>query len=220
MTMDFEYIVKQYETKFREHGDSPAALLCPKGRQDLRFRAIESLLNRDRMTVLDYGCGLGHLFEYINAKNETINYFGIDIVPEFIFTCRQKYGKKADFRLIEPDERISGSFDIVFASGVFNIKAGIHSDSKEYAYRRIINLMAASKEVLVCDFLSGYVDFQQPDAQHFSVSEIADFCVRHLSRRFIIRHDLRPYEFTLIAFKDDEVAHPDSIFRSDTLRLP
>ena len=192
-------------------------MLCQKGRQDLRFRAIENHLDRDGLSVLDYGCGLGHLFEYINSRNPRIKYYGVDIVPEFVSACRKKYGKYANFDLIKHDEQISGTFDIVFASGVFNIKAGDELASKGYAYRRIKNLMEASSEVLICDFLSDFVDYRQADAQHFSVSEIAEFCVTQLSRRFMIRHDLRPYESTLVAMKDDELARPDSIFRSDAL---
>lgn len=65
------------------------------------------------------------------------------------------------------------------------------------------------------DFLSAFVDFQQDGGMHFGVDEIASFCVRDLSRRFQIRHDLLPYEFTLIAHRDGAVKHPESIFAAD-----
>lgn len=212
---NFRNITQQYLEQYRLHGDSPASLLCAKGRQDLRFRAIDQFIDRDGLKVLDYGCGLGHLREYLDRFDRDISYFGLDIVDEFISACRSKYGGRGEFQKVEPEMYIEGDFDITFASGVFNICSGDSLESRAYAYQRIENLFSITSSVLICDFLSGYVDFQQPDAQHFSVGEIADFCVERLSRRFVIRHDLRPYEFTLIVFKNDCIQKPDSIFCVD-----
>jgi len=215
MTLKFDGVVNQYTTKYLECGDSPVSLLCPKGRQDLRFRAIDEFITRDGITILDYGCGLGHLFSYLSEFEQRLTYVGVDMVSEFVSACTKKFSGQASFKLLPPEQEIPGGFDIVFASGVFNIKYGDPATSKQYVFERMQQLMAASTNVFICDFLSENVDFRQCGAQHFSVSEIAEFCVSRLSRRFVIRHDLRPYEFTLIAFKDDEVAHPASIFRSD-----
>jgi hypothetical protein len=84
--------------------------------------------------------------------------------------------------------------------------------SREYAFDRIRSLFGISRRALVCDFLTGYVDFQQDGAQHFSVAEISDFCVSKLTRRFVIRHDLLPYEFSLIAITQDKIVRPDNVY--------
>jgi SAM-dependent methyltransferase len=205
-----------YQAGYKDHGDSPAALLTPKGRNNLRFRALLPLIQKSGQSVLDYGCGLGYLFDYLQEHDRSVHYTGMDMLPEFVDVCRQKYGDRAEFQLIEAEQPLERKFDLVFASGVFNIRS--HADdvlSREYAAARLKHLFAAANVALVCDFLSPYVDYTQGDSQHFDTGFIAEFCARELSRRFIIRHDLLPYEYTLIAWRDDAILRPLNIFEVD-----
>ena len=211
----FEEIKGMYVEALRCHGDSPASLLTPKGRSHLRFRAIKEQVNKNELKILDYGCGLGYLYDYLSKTKFSFEYTGIDMVPQFIDSCKSKY-PKACFDLIDPTRPICGEYDIVFASGVFNLMT--HDSeiiSKEYALERIEYLFSITNEILVCDFLSSLVDFKQSKAQHFSPSEIVEFCSNKLSRRFKLRHDLLPYEMTLIVWKNDEIHRPDNIYSSD-----
>jgi SAM-dependent methyltransferase len=212
---DFEEIKTMYVDALQEHGDSPASLLTPKGRNHLRFRAIRELLNRNGLKILDYGCGLGYLYDYLSESNFPFDYTGIDMIPQFIEVCKIKY-PKARFEVIDPTRPVGGEYDIVFASGVFNLMS--HNSeiiSKEYALERIEYLFSLTNDILVCDFLSSLVDFKQAKAQHFSPSEILEFCSNKLSRRFHLRHDLLPYEMTLIVWKNDEIYKPDNIYSAD-----
>lgn len=216
MTDRFEEIRSMYRSGYRDHGDSPAALLTPKGRNHLRFRALLPLLDKPGLSVLDYGCGLAYLFDYLQGEGASVRYTGMDMMPEFIDVCRQKHGDKAEFQLVDAGQPLTGRFDLVFASGVFNIRS--HADdasSQAYATARLKQLFDAADVALVCDFLSPYVDFKQEDSQHFETGFIADFCARHLSRRFMIRHDLLPYEYTLIAWRDDRIIRPHNVFEVD-----
>jgi hypothetical protein len=114
---------------------------------------------------------------------------------------------------VDSNELLGKNYDIVFSSGVFNIKTDDNVEvSKKYAFERIKYLFQITNDVLICDFLSAFVDFQQSNSQHFSVQEIADFCVKHLGRKFQIRHDLLPYEFTLIVHKNSDIQKPENIF--------
>ncbi|MDG2422748.1 MAG: class I SAM-dependent methyltransferase [Phycisphaerales bacterium] len=213
MSNQFDKIKKAYEDSFKEHGDSPASLLCPKGRQHLRFSALDDLLGQSRMSVLDYGCGLGHLFKYLTRQGFDVDYHGVDIVPSFVDHCIEKHGASARFDVIDPEADVTERYDIVFASGVFNIKScDDAAEAKQYAFARIQQLYSISKKALVCDFLTSYVDFQQEGAQHISISDVADFCYESMTRRFVIRHDLLPYEFTLIARADNEIVRPDNVY--------
>lgn len=217
MSSKFQQIQRLYQSSFETHGDSPASLLTPKGRGNLRYRALESLITYPGMSVLDYGCGLGYALEYLLGLGKKISYTGVDVVPEFIDKCREKYCDTAQFFVLDPTEPIPGTYDIVFVSGVFNLRTHHNEDeSIAYATSRMRQLFDSSRIVLVCDFLSHYVDFQQPEAQHFATGFISDFCARELTRRFMIRHDLLPYEFTLIAWSNDSIERPQNIFEADT----
>ena len=53
------------------------------------------------LKLLDFGCGAGHLLEFIEAeKLNHIDYIGLDISPKFIALCRSKWPER-DF--IETD---------------------------------------------------------------------------------------------------------------------
>ena len=219
MGEQFEKIKLMYGDSYRRHGDSPASLLTPKGRSELRFRAIDPFVQGPDITsVLDYGCGLGYLFEYLQNERRKVSYCGMDVMPEFVDACIKKCPSGATFESIDPNASIGGHYDVVFSSGVFNLQT--HADvneSKAYAFDRLKQLFASASQVLVCDFLSPFVDFRQPDGQHFTIEEISEFCFLNLGRRFVIRHDLLPYEFTLIVWKDSEIKRPENIYLADCL---
>ncbi len=218
MSDRFEHIKSLYRSSYIQHGDTPSALLTPKGRNELRYRAVLPHLNRGGLSLLDFGCGLGYLLDYLNRVAPSVQYTGVDLTPEFVSACRQKFDPSAKFHHLDPHSPLSDQYDVVFASGVFNLKS--HSDplqSLDYAYSRIQQLFSACNEVLICDFMTSYVDFTQDEAQHFSPGAIADLCATRLTRRFMIRHDLLPYEFTLVAWKDDSIRRPDNAYEVDLL---
>lgn len=209
---------KLYRDSFQTYGDNPGALMTPKGRGELRYSMVPEILNGVGRRLLDYGCGLGYLFETLRRLDQPVSYHGVDMMPSFVEACRNKFGSEARFDTIDPTHPLEGRYDVVFASGVFNLQS--HTDpavSKRYAFDRIVDLFTLTEGALICDFPSGYVDFQQDGAQHFEVAEVADFCVSKLSRRFVVRHDILPYEFTLIAWKDDRIARPQNVFSVDHL---
>jgi hypothetical protein len=65
---------------------------------------------------------------------------------------------------------------------------------------------------MIIDFLSPDVDFQQETSQHIDYRMVLDWLVPGSSRRWILRHDYLPYEYSLVMFKNDEVSHPDNVF--------
>lgn len=86
--------------------------------QEKRFKTLFSIGIEDNSSLLDYGCGLGHLNDYmLNNSHSDINYTGIDINPKYIVYANQLYPGK---NFICSDlEDIEGKFDYVIGSGVF-----------------------------------------------------------------------------------------------------
>lgn len=215
----FEEIKDTYKKSFDKYGDSPKSILTPKGRNNLRYSVIEDYIDaKQGLNILDYGCGLGYLYEYLKHRYKDLNYHGYDFVNEFIEHCNEKHANRnIHFSIINPQDKLKEKFDVVFASGVFNLKTSkSDEESKNYALSKINELYNCSKNLLICDFPSEYVDFTQPGAQHFSLKEISDYCVNNLGRKFIIRHDKLPYEFTLVVWKNDNILKPSNIFEHGT----
>ena len=212
---NFEEIKNLYSKSYQKYGDSPASLLTPKGRSELRFKAIDPFINFEGVKILDYGCGLGFLLEYLSKFDLSFDYTGYDILQDFIDACKAKYDC-GNFKLINENSTFNETFDIVFSSGVFNIAShDCEKASKSYAFERIEKLFSLTKKVFICDFPSEFVDFKQPNSQHFKVKETIDFIVKNLSRRFQLRHDILPYEMTVIVYKDDCIKRPESAFSVD-----
>ena len=217
MTDLFKNIRQQYQDSFAVHGDSASSVLTPKGRGDIRFSAIEPYVKDPSLSVLDYGCGLGFLLTHLRNNGFQNAYTGVDLVPEFVSACENKHADDgaSSFAVIGENQPLQCPYDIVFASGVFNLRS--HDDAEaslEYALSRLSSLFEICNKVLICDFMTSHVDFVQEGAQHFDPGDMLTYAIQNLSRRSLIRHDLLPYEFSLIVVKDNEIKRPDSIYAS------
>jgi hypothetical protein len=104
-------------------------------------------------------------------------------------------------------------FDVVYASGVFNLQSSqSESASLKYVRDRIVHLYSVTKNVLVVDFLSPHVDFRQNSSQHVDYRLLLEWLIPNQTRRWILRHDYLPYEYTLVLFKLDGIKRPDNTF--------
>jgi SAM-dependent methyltransferase len=207
-------MVELYQQAFREHGDSPASVLWPRGRQELRFEALSKHIKDGRFSVLDFGCGLGHLKDFLEQRFDDVQYYGADLVPEFISSIESK-SPGVHVKLISSFEDLSDSVDHVMISGTFNIIAGEDAQSYlESVKKTLIYLFSLCRVSLSVNFMTDRVDFQQPGAHHVNVQDMYCFLSENLSRRLLVDQSYMPYEFTCTVIKDDEVVRPDNIFRA------
>jgi SAM-dependent methyltransferase len=91
-----------------------------KNTQHTRFKALFDVGIKDYDTILDYGCGLGHLNIYIDLIGyKNVKYFGIDINPHYISMESMMFKDQnfavSDIEDVNPDSE----FDYVIGSGVF-----------------------------------------------------------------------------------------------------
>ncbi|MFM9941047.1 MAG: class I SAM-dependent methyltransferase [Hyphomicrobiaceae bacterium] len=210
---NIENIVAAYRESFALNGDSPSAVLCPKGRQNIRFDVLTSEIKSDRFTILDFGCGLGHFYEYLQDRFPLCDYHGVDIVPEFIDAARSKFGDRARFEFASDTYEPVQLYDYVFVSGTFNLKyLNVEPDNTDYILGRIKSLFGKTRHIMTCDFMSTNVDFRQPDAFHMDPAFLTSHVSRSLTRRFKLRHDYMPYEFAVILYQEDAILRPDNVF--------
>lgn len=212
MIHDMSQVISQYRSAWRRYGRSSDSMLMPKGRHAERFNALLPHL-REPFSILDYGCGLGFLYSYLKEKFGDFQYLGVDIVPEFIEDCRTRFSG-AQFSVIGPEESLTRQFEVVFASGVFNLQThNSREESKNFAFDTIERLFRACGQFIAIDFLSSNVDFAQERAMHYTPSEVIHFVQQRLGRRFVVRHDILPYEFTVFVWKDDRISRPLNVYR-------
>jgi SAM-dependent methyltransferase len=209
---EIDRVVETYRSAFKEHGRSSAAVLCPKGRHDLRFQALLNPCAIQGRRLLDFGCGLGHLCDYLTARDIDCEYVGVDIVPDFIESNRIAFPGRR-FELIKEIKDISGRFDIVLSSGVFNILYfNDVAANEEYVKTQIGQLYTLTDEVLVIDFMTSHVDFQQNDAFHADPSAMIKFAIGELSKRVLLNHSYMPFEFCMAVFKSNSIDKASSLY--------
>lgn len=206
-------IVDMYRDAFRIHGDKPASVLWPRGRQEMRFHALTRHFKDEHFSILDYGCGLGHLNTYLDSRFHHYDYIGVDIVPEFVEAVSHKF-PNAVVKLIDSEQELLLTVDHVVISGTFNIN---NCPSRDLYLKKIfealVYLFGLAKVSLSVNFMTDRVDFCQPNAFHMNLEELTNFCFTKLSNRLTIDFSYMPYEFTLVIFKDTFIKRPENTFR-------
>lgn len=205
-------IIKSYSNEFKKYGDSPKAVMWPKGRQNLRFDALmQHVPKNKRFTILDFGCGLSHLIEYLTQNYGDFEYTGCDIVDDFLNHNRKKYNQHKFFNSI--DNQVRKNYDYILVSGTFNI---LYSDdidkNTKLVYDQIKLLFEKCNIAISINFMNDQVDYKSPNAYHQNVIEIYDFCCKNLSKRIIINQSYMPYEFTITIYKDQKIKSPENIY--------
>ena len=167
--------------------------------QILRFEMLFRGLNPKGKTILDVGCGLGDLIDYLDkVTGGDFNYIGVDIAEKLINSAKEKYSSpNVKFYAGDVSLDMLNPVDICVLSGALSFKTlGI----EEYAYDTMKRMFELSKEAACLNFLSKYVDFEAKKNQHYS-PEIMFSKAKEFSRRVVIYHDYPLYEFTVQLLK-------------------
>lgn len=159
--------------------------------------------NKNKISVLDFGCGFSNLYEYeLNKKNFKILYTGIDAVKSHIEYCNKKFPKNIYHNTTLEEFLTKKKFDYVFANGVFTVKRELsHKKMILYTYSNLLKLFKLCKIGLAVNFMSINVDWKRKDLFHLSMDNLTDFVSKKLTRNFIIRNDYNLYEYTIYIYK-------------------
>lgn len=149
-------------------------------------------------SILDVGCGLGHLVDYLISRDFKGSYQGIDISYPMIAQAKKRH---PNFTFEHNDiEHISEkSVEYVLASGIFAF-----SDFEQAKHTLSLLFSKAIKGVAV-NFLSAYIpeDIKEPELFYAEPSKIFDFC-KSLSPYVSLRHDYLENDFTVYLYKNGE----------------
>ncbi|MCW8834769.1 MAG: class I SAM-dependent methyltransferase [Rhodospirillales bacterium] len=126
-------VARSYERAFDERGASPGGVLWRNAwGQTLRFEMLAGILEgeaRDDVTIIDFGCGYGALFEHL-AEHPCLRhgrYTGLDINEKCLDAARKKI---TDPRaMFIKSHRATEKADYVFISGTFNLKSSTTNDN-------------------------------------------------------------------------------------------
>ncbi|TYQ16198.1 UNVERIFIED_CONTAM: methyltransferase family protein [Acetivibrio alkalicellulosi] len=140
------YIKRYYESNMKK--DVPDYKILgweSRESQNLRFDVLISNLELENKKILDVGCGLGNLLEYLQEKNIKAEYTGVDILDSMIERVKHKKLKGTFYHMdiFESDYFSEGAFDVVYASGIFNLNLNNNMEFLSYALRRFFYLASS-----------------------------------------------------------------------------
>lgn len=204
----YRRIVSHYENCLERNGDSHLGVDWPDaGDAAIRYATMLGVI-RDApgapVSLLDFGCGAGHLLEYIRRDGPAgIDYRGLDISEKFIALCREKFPDSAFAAAdILDDPDAVDAADYVVANGVFTEKRDLtHAEMFRYMQDTLRALWPLAGKGLAFNVMSKQVDWERDELFHLSFDDAAGFLTRDLTRHFVLRQDYGLYEYTVYLYR-------------------
>jgi SAM-dependent methyltransferase len=201
-------IVSHYENCLAQYGDNHLGVDWPKKEDaETRYRIMLEITkpcaDRD-VSLLDFGCGASHLYEYMLMRNmRGIIYAGLDLSEKFNQLSKSKFPKNNYYCLDILDQSSQlPSFDYVVMNGVFTEKRELSFGEMFVYFKELLKTVFNKTNIgLAFNVMSKQVDWEREDLFHLPLDTLADFLIKELSRNFVIRNDYGLHEYTTYVYK-------------------
>ena len=162
--------------------------------QATRFRVLLELGDWKTASILDVGCGTGHLAGYLAARRHAGRYTGIDALPEMVAQARAAHRGRHFLTGDMGGIHARRKADYVLASGIFTF-------CDLALMRRTITAMFDScTRATAFNMLSSWSKRRQRGELHADPLATLRFC-RELSPKVVLRHDYLPHDFTVYIYR-------------------
>jgi 2-polyprenyl-3-methyl-5-hydroxy-6-metoxy-1,4-benzoquinol methylase len=204
--LTYQLIIEHYERCLAEFGDTHKGVNWPNAESAIKRHDVMLGVIRDpfmTVTLLDYGCGTGHLLETVQARGETrIKYTGADISTRAISLCKDKFPTHSFYCLDILEQPLRETFDYIICNGVFTVKLGLpHAEMFDYVIKVVTALWTRCSKGIAFNLMSKHVDWESEDLFYVCFDELATFCKAQLSRHFVLRADYALHEYTAYVYK-------------------
>jgi hypothetical protein len=202
----FTSIVAFWEERLRAHGDTAPGVGWLRDDADIRYRVMLELVRvaSTRTTLLDFGCGASHFYEYLRRQSSTsIEYSGLDVSSRFLELSRDKFPHIAYYHVDLLDERPPPLpvFDYVVMNGIFTYRGALTHDEMFAYLRHLLRRVVAHVRIgLAFNVMSTQVDWPRQDLFHMPLDPLLTFLATEISRHVVVRHDYSLYEYTIYVY--------------------
>lgn len=200
-------IKEHYEECLDKHGDTHLGVDWPNEHDvEKRYKVMLELIkdSAESCTLLDFGCGTAHLYDYIKGINRNgILYSGLDLSEKFISVCKAKF-PSLDFYTLDilDNNNLIPEFDYIVMNGVFTEKRELYYDEMLSYFKEMIRtIFPKVRKGLAFNVMSKHVDWERDDLFHLPYDELGSFLTKEISRNFVIRNDYGLYEYTVYIYK-------------------
>ncbi len=195
-----------YSDKIREHGATPAGVdWNSTASQELRLEQLLKILPAEQspFSILDYGCGFGTLYDFLDKQYKDFNYTGFDISEEMIGNAKKLYPEDDthDWVTSLPAGK---KWDYILASGIFNVKQDEAPDKwKDYILQTLHEMNDGAVKGFSFNLLTKYSDaeYMRDYLYYADPLELFDYCKINFSKYVALLHDYPLYEFSILVKK-------------------
>lgn len=210
-------IAEYFESLLEKHGDHYLSLdWKSKESQITRFSVLLDMIsfteNRENISVLDVGCGIGHFYGFLDEmgllSSLKINYSGIDISKKMIEFAKKKF-PDINFDIVDLiNDKFDEKYDYVVCSGIFNIRMAPLDQHKRSVREMLSRMFNACKYGVAVNFLSQSSLYLIPPGKeaeaekyvYFNEEEVIQW-IKAICDRYILRKDYHPGDFTVYMLK-------------------
>jgi SAM-dependent methyltransferase len=173
----------------------------------IRFAELVKIIDpTKRFSIIDYGCGYGAMFEYLQEKGWEFEYYGVDLIEKMVSAGREKYKDFSNAHFTTEEKELPVA-DYLVAAGIFNIKLESPYDEwQNFICETLPRMNALCSKGFSFNMLTKYSDAdrmaERPDLFYGDPLFFFDFCKRNFSRNVALLHDYGLYDFTILVRKD------------------
>ncbi len=162
-----------------------------------RFDALLEHVDLTGQSILDVGCGIGDLLGYLKDRGIAAEYTGVDILPEMVEEARRRHpsGTFISGDLLEEIRLDEGSFDIVYSSGMFNLKVG---DNQRFLEQWLEEFFRLARKQVIFNLLDPGHPIQRDIYYYFDPQEVRQIVLHH-TPHVDIAYDYVPKDYTVFA---------------------
>jgi SAM-dependent methyltransferase len=205
--MSYKIIYKHYEKCLDKYGDSHLGVDWPN-KEDVykRFDMMLSVIKdkNTKFSLLDFGCGCGHLLEYIEENKLNIEYSGLDISTKFYECCKNKFPNHKFYNLDILNDNIESipNFDYIILNGVFTEKRELDDEQMFDFFSNILKTLFKKVNIgIAFNIMCPIVDFKRDELFYLSYDKLGLFLKNNLSRHYIINNHYKLWEYTTYVYK-------------------
>lgn len=174
--------------------------------RQIRFAELVKIIKPAQpFSMIDYGCGYGAMFEYLNEKDWQFEYYGVDLIEKMVIAGREKYKDFSNAHFTTEEKELPVS-DYLVAAGIFNIKLeSPYGEWQDFICETLPRMNALCSKGFAFNMLTKYSDAdrmaERPDLFYGDPLFFFDFCKRNFSRNVALLHDYGLYDFTILVRK-------------------
>lgn len=162
--------------------------------QSLRFKILCGIANDIfNSKILDVGCGMGHLVDYLIENQFSGEYKGIDIVDQMILRAKKRH-PCYQFETNDIDSIQNHSYDYVLASGLFAFL------EFRFVKKILRSLFSCAIKGVAFNCLSSIAPYKEEGMIYQSSTKIYDYC-SSLSQKVILKENYLPNDFSIYMYR-------------------